>query len=69
MEFWVSIPEKREIPFEAAAIGAAFGNNGEFQSLRKGKYPSKSSQLQLLSLLLHSVSIPEKREIPFEVGW
>ena len=40
--FKVSIPEKREIPFEVCADGKPFRVYAEFQSLRKGKYPSKS---------------------------
>ena len=37
-----------------------------FQSLRKGKYPSKF-QYRNRYKFLPKVSIPEKREIPFEV--
>ena len=38
----VSIPEKREIPFEVDALrDLNTWIDEEFQSLRKGKYPSK----------------------------
>ena len=38
----------------------------KFQSLRKGKYPSKPTKLLPAVLVKLYVSIPEKREIPFE---
>ena len=38
---------------------------GVFQSLRKGKYPSKQQQIKR-ARAKNNVSIPEKREIPFE---
>ena len=37
----VSIPEKREIPFEVKAEKIKKARKNLFQSLRKGKYPSK----------------------------
>ena len=61
----VSIPEKREIPFEASAVSVLEEPQIKFQSLRKGKYPSKPATL-LVMLWKRKVSIPEKREIPFE---
>ena len=39
----------------------------KFQSLRKGKYPSKSWDHFTGLIEELKVSIPEKREIPFEV--
>ena len=39
----VSIPEKREIPFEAMGWGSWNNDDAAFQSLRKGKYPSKTN--------------------------
>ena len=37
-----------------------------FQSLRKGKYPSKFLVSVFCGNYMSPVSIPEKREIPFE---
>ena len=37
----VSIPEKREIPFEGMSGKVSNAIDAMFQSLRKGKYPSK----------------------------
>ena len=43
----VSIPEKREIPFEAWNATNTVRETVAFQSLRKGKYPSKELIAQL----------------------
>ena len=40
----VSIPEKREIPFEGLENWVNAQKRAEFQSLRKGKYPSKHKE-------------------------
>ena len=64
----VSIPEKREIPFEDTLKYSFFMFlTGTFQSLRKGKYPSKVRNSRKYNKEFQQVSIPEKREIPFEV--
>ena len=55
---FVSIPEKREIPFEERSGGRQEKGASEFQSLRKGKYPSKLSKMKkedLLKLVFQSL--------------
>ena len=61
----VSIPEKRETPFEACDEYYYKIRDAWFQSLRKGKHPLKMYFLKDY-LDIYQVSIPEKRETPFE---
>ena len=64
--FYVSIPEKREIPFEVRKLA-----KNQFFTIvsipEKREIPFEDKPILLKESDMSIVSIPEKREIPFEV--
>ena len=69
MGLWVSIPEKREIPFEAGNSETTSEKEQSVSIPEKREIPFEVRGLISHHMLSHIVSIPEKREIPFEVEY